>query len=79
MAYLFDCPAGLHWDTTLLTCNYPEQAGRQNPPRTHSARRAASSPDPGVSQRLEIKHIQGQFITHTIVKPSRDGSGESVH
>ncbi|MER5636518.1 carbohydrate-binding module family 14 protein [Kitasatospora sp. NPDC002227] len=25
VAYRFDCPAGLHWDTKLLTCNYPEQ------------------------------------------------------
>ncbi|RJQ71964.1 hypothetical protein D5S17_26650 [Pseudonocardiaceae bacterium YIM PH 21723] len=25
IAYRFDCPAGLFWDTTLLTCNYPEQ------------------------------------------------------
>ncbi|MFF9056629.1 carbohydrate-binding module family 14 protein [Streptomyces erythrochromogenes] len=28
IAYLFDCPAGLHWDLTLLTCNYPDQANR---------------------------------------------------
>ncbi|MFD4906963.1 chitin binding peritrophin-A domain-containing protein [Kitasatospora purpeofusca] len=25
VAYQFDCPAGLWWDTKLLTCNYPEQ------------------------------------------------------
>ncbi|GAA1251017.1 hypothetical protein GCM10009665_47150 [Kitasatospora nipponensis] len=25
IAYRFDCPANLWWDTTLLTCNYPEQ------------------------------------------------------
>ncbi|MGW6877554.1 chitin binding peritrophin-A domain-containing protein [Streptomyces xanthophaeus] len=28
IAYLFDCPAGLHRDLTLLTSNYPEQANR---------------------------------------------------
>ncbi|MFE5772680.1 carbohydrate-binding module family 14 protein [Streptomyces sp. NPDC056485] len=28
IAYRFDCPAGLHWDLNLLTCNYPEAAGR---------------------------------------------------
>ncbi|KAA8885431.1 chitin binding domain-containing protein [Nocardia colli] len=26
VAYHFRCPAGLWWDTKLLTCNYPEQA-----------------------------------------------------
>ncbi|MFJ4795615.1 chitin binding peritrophin-A domain-containing protein [Kitasatospora purpeofusca] len=25
VAYQFECPAGLWWDTKLLTCNYPEQ------------------------------------------------------
>ncbi|MGW9372946.1 hypothetical protein ACWGVR_23300 [Streptomyces xanthophaeus] len=28
IAYLFDRPVGLHWDLTLPTSNYPEQANR---------------------------------------------------
>ncbi|GAA2823152.1 hypothetical protein GCM10010505_55090 [Kitasatospora aburaviensis] len=68
-AYLFDCPAGLHWDTELLTCNYPEAAGWEPPAgRTSGGRRSASLGSEGM-QRLETKHIQGQVITHTIVKP----------
>lgn len=31
-AYRFDCPAGLWWDTKLLTCNWPDAAGRETPP-----------------------------------------------
>ncbi|WP_084904930.1 carbohydrate-binding module family 14 protein [Streptomyces sp. CB03238] len=27
-AYRFDCPAGLHWDVRLNTCNWPDVAGR---------------------------------------------------
>ncbi|MFG2749466.1 chitin binding peritrophin-A domain-containing protein [Streptomyces xanthophaeus] len=58
IAYLFGCPAGLHWDLTLLTSNYPEQANRvegRPPPhlatlstmRLQSAgRRAHARPDP---------------------------------
>ncbi|MGW4688023.1 carbohydrate-binding module family 14 protein [Streptomyces sp. NPDC004244] len=27
VAYRFDCPASLHWDVKLLTCNDPKLAG----------------------------------------------------
>ncbi|MFE7045688.1 carbohydrate-binding module family 14 protein [Streptomyces atratus] len=48
IAYLFDCPAGLHWDTTLLTCNYPEQASQQpDPSQTSSERLPVSSASMG--------------------------------
>ncbi|MFC8454421.1 carbohydrate-binding module family 14 protein [Kitasatospora sp. NPDC057223] len=71
IAYRFDCPAGLHWDTNLLTCNYPEQAGRQaDPTQTRSTQRSVASDSTG-TQTLETKHIQGQVITHTIIKPLR--------
>ncbi|WP_327380704.1 carbohydrate-binding module family 14 protein [Streptomyces sp. NBC_01207] len=36
IAYRFDCPAGLHWDLNLLTCNYPEQANRVEGAHLHN-------------------------------------------
>ncbi|MCX4546988.1 carbohydrate-binding module family 14 protein [Streptomyces sp. NBC_01565] len=36
VAYRFDCPAGLHWDLKLLTCNYPEQANRVEGDHLHN-------------------------------------------
>ena len=29
VAYCYECPAGLHWNVELETCDYPEAAGCQ--------------------------------------------------
>ncbi|MFJ9643648.1 carbohydrate-binding module family 14 protein [Streptomyces sp. NPDC101206] len=34
VAYRFDCPASLHWDIKLLTCNDPKLAGAVAPDPT---------------------------------------------